>query len=274
MKALFVFTLIVISWIISDVVGKYNARLGEIFGMAMVQPLLLVFLFIVLAILYIGCREFFQIGKKEKANINDSEYSNVVNEEKNIFFEKSIISNDLIEYKFFKKLINKKESTLWKARCNLIQGKIQSIILYADDTYTEAVIQIKKEIVGLEYLVIEGRSIAGRIKITDQGLSYIDIDNEKTYSANLETKVDEGLGAVADWLLALDTLWPYSSASTYNYLVLKVENDETLGRFYIHLRNIDLTADTNDKIDIRIAVVFSIFIDNKWNKLENGEASK
>lgn len=266
MKALIVFTLIVIAGIISGVVEKYNPQLGEIFGMAMVQPLLLVVLLIVFAILYKVFCKIFPMGKQKKANLNDSECSSAVNEEKDIFFERSIISNDLIEYKFFNKLINKKELTLWNARCNLIQGKIQSIVLYADDTYKEAVILIKEEIVGLEYLVIEGNSIAGHIKITDRGLSYINIDNKKTYSANFETKVDEDFGAVADWLLALDTLQAQSSASTSNHFDLKVENDETLGRVYTLLQNIDLTADTNDKFDIRIAGVFSIFIDNEWNK--------
>ena len=53
--------------------------------------------------------------------------------------------------------------------------------------------------------------------------------------------------------------------------IWRVENDETLGRFYTLLKNIDLTADKYNKFDIRIAGIFSIFIDTAWNKRATGE---
>ena len=109
---------------------------------------------------------------------------------------------------------------------------------------------------------MEGSLPAGYIKITDKILQYIQTDNKKTYSANFKSDVDEGLGTAADWLLTLFTLDAQNSQSIYNYFSLQVDNDEIVGRIDTCLKNIDLTADVNNKFDVRIAGLFAIFIEN------------
>jgi len=261
LKAWIVFMLIVIAGIISNVVEKYNSRGGEILGMAMVQPLLLFLLLIVGVALYQVCCKSFRLDKKE-SNRSDRECPLIPEEKKDIFFEKNIISKDLIKYKFFNRLRNEQKAMLWNASCTLMPGKIHSIALYADDTDAEEVVQIKEAGSGGEYLVMKGSLPAGCIKITDKILQYIQMDNKKTYSANFESEADEGLGSASDWLLTLFTLDAQNSQSIYNYFSLQVDNAEIVGRIDTCLKNIDLTADANNKFDEKIAGLFAIFIDN------------
>ena len=262
MKALIVFMLIAIAGIISNVVEKYNSRGGEILGMAMVQPLLL-FLFLIVGVaLYQVCCKFFRLDKQKASNRRDSECPLTAEEKRDIFFERNITSKDLIKYKFFNRLRNKQKAMRWNVSCTLIQGKIHSIVLYADDTDAEEVVQIKVTGSGGEYLVMKGSLPVGCIKITDKILQYIQTDNKKTYSANFESEANEGLGSGSDWLLTLFTLDVQNSQSIYNYFSLQVDNDEIVGRIDTCLKNIDLTADANNKFDVRIAGLFAIFIDN------------
>lgn len=253
--------LIVIAGIISNVVGKYNSRGGEILGMAMVQPLLLFLLLIVGVALYQVCCKFFRLDKQKASNCNDGECPLIPEEKKDIFFERNIISKDLIKYKFFNRLCNEQKAMLWNASCTLIQGKIHSIVLYADDTDAEEVVQIKAAGSGGEYLVMKRNLPAGCIKITDKILQYIQTDNKKTYSANFESEADEGLGSASDWLLTLFTLDIQNSQSIYNYFSLQVDNNEIVGRIDTCLKNVDLTADANNQFDVRIAGLLAIFID-------------
>jgi len=262
LKALIVFMLIVTVSIIANVVEMYNSRWGEIFGMAMAQPLLLFLLLIVGVALYQVCCKFFRLDKQKESNPSDRECSLIDEDKKDIFFEKNIISKGLIKYKFFNRLRNEQQVIRWNASCTLIQGKIHSVVLYADDTDEEEVVQIKEAGRRGEYLAMEGSLPAGYIKITDKILQYIQTDNKKTYSANFKSDVDEGLGTAADWLLTLFTLDAQNSQSIYNYFSLQVDNDEIVGRIDTCLKNIDLTADVNNKFDVRIAGLFAIFIEN------------
>lgn len=257
LKALIVLTLIILATIISFVVGEYNSKLGEILGMAMIQPLLLSFLFVIFLVLYIGLRKIFTKEKKEKEKFNENEISNNVCVNSDIYLVKTNSDRDLIEYQF----MNKENSTLWNGRCNLIQGKIHSIMLYSGDTNMGIVLQVLQEIVGQEYLIKDSHSIIGKIKITNKGLSFSNLNHKVTHTAILETVIDEGFGAVADWLLALDTLHAYSSSIKYSYFILNGENGVTSGKYYITLQNIDLTPDINNNFDRRIASVFSMLID-------------
>jgi hypothetical protein len=260
MKGAFVFAVIVLAWIISFVVGEYNPVLGEILGMAMVQPFLIIVLLIVFLILYGGFRRTSNKKGKEKIieKFTESEKSNSPYDYSDIYLTRSILANNLIEYQ----ILNKEKLMFWSGRCNLNQGKIHSITLYSGHANKEIVLQVSEEIVGLEYLIKDSQSIIGSIKIIDNGLSFNNIDNIPIYTATPENVIDDGLGVVADWAISLDTLQGYSSASKFNYFMLKGESSETLGKYYMSLRNIDLTPDTNNKFDRRIATIFSMFLDS------------
>lgn len=262
MKGMFVLTVIVLSWIISFAVGEYNSVLGEILEMAMVHPLLLIFLSTLLLIIYIGLRRIFNKEEKEikieaiteneeKRSSNSCGYSDM-------YLTKSILTSDLIEYQ----IINKENTILWTGRCNLNRGKIHSIILYSGDANKEIVFQVAREATGFEYFIKDSRSIIGSIIITNNGLRFNNIDNSPIYTATPETVAYDGLGAVADLLVGIDTLQAFSSASKVNYITLKGKDEELLGKYYTSLRNIDLTTDTNNNFDRRIAAVFSMFLDS------------
>ncbi|SMC94113.1 hypothetical protein [Sporomusa malonica] len=261
MKGIFICAVIVLAGIISFVVGEYNHVLGEILGMAMVQPFLIIALIIVFLILYSGFRRIFNKEEKEKIiekfTESEKEKSNSPNDYSDLYLARSILTNELIEYQ----ILNKEKLMFGRSRCILNQGKVHSITLYSGHANKEIVLQVSEEIAGLKYLIKDSQSIIGSIKITDKGLSFNNIDNISIYTATPENVTDDGFGAVADWAIALDTLQGYSSSSKFNYFMLKGECNETLGKYYMSLRNIDLTPDTNSKFDRRIATIFSIFLD-------------
>lgn len=260
MKGIFIFSLIALAGIISFIVGEKDSVLGEILGMAMVQSFLIIALLIVFLISYKGFRRIFNKEKKEKIieKFTENEKPNSSYDYSDLYLTRNILTNDLIEYQ----ILNKEKSMYWSGRCNLNQGKIYSITLCSGHENKEMILQVRKELVGLEYLIKDSQSVIGNIKITDKGLSFEDIDNISIYTATPENETDDGLGAVADWLIAMDTLNPFSSASKVNYFTLKGENNEVLGKYYMSLKNIDLTTDTNEKFDRRIAVIFSIMLDS------------
>lgn len=258
MKGILVFALIVLAGIISLVVGEKSSVLGEILGMAMIQPFLIMALLIVFLILYKGYRRIF--NKEEKGKIiekyTENEKKNSSYDYSDLYLNRKVVANDLIKYQ----VLNKEKLIYWSGRCNLKQGKIHSITLYSEHENQEIILQVKK-VAGLEYLIKDSQSHIGSIKITDKGLGFNNLDNVPVYTATPENVTDDGLGMVADWLIAIDTLKPFSSASTANYFVLKGENDEILGKYYISLKNIDLTIDAAGKFDRRIAAIFSMLLD-------------
>lgn len=260
MKGLLIVALIVVSWIITSLVGEYNTILGEILGMAMIQPLLVIFLLIVFLILFRGLPRRFKKKKDNSINSltdNLKENSCYDHDCGDLYLRKSILASDFVDYQ----IISKKKIILYRGKCNLSQGRINSIILYSGDANTEIVLQVEKKTIGSEYIVKDRESALGLIIITKSGLSYNNIDNNVIHTATLETAVDDGLGVVADWLVALDTLTVFSSESKFNYFILKGKDGETLGKYLTPLQNLDLTADTENKYDKRIAIIFSIIID-------------
>jgi uncharacterized membrane protein YdcZ (DUF606 family) len=259
MKGILVFVLIVLAGIISLVVGEKNSALGEILGMAMIQPFLVIALFIVFLILYKGFRRFIKKEEKEKVieKYTENEIQNSSYDYNDLYLTRNILATDLIEYQ----ILSKEKVIYWSGRCNLNQGKIHSLTLCSEHENKEIILQVE-ELAGLEYIIKDSQSLIGSIKITDKGLSFNNIDNVPMYTATPENVTDDGLGMVADWLIAIDTLKPFSSASTANYFVLKGENDEILGKYYISLKNIDLTIDATGKFDRRIAVIFSMLLDS------------
>jgi len=260
MKVMIVLAIIILSWTISHVVGEYNPTLGEILGMNIVQPFVLVFLLIILLSSYNGLRRIFnkeKIGKKVE-KITEKEELNSPSDHSDLYLKKCISTSELIEYQ----ITSKENAILWSSNCKLIQGKLHSIILYAGDIKKEVVFEVTKEPTSLKYRIKNSQSNMRSIIITTNGLIFNDVDDNIIYTATPETASDDGFGEVVDWLLFIDTLNPFSSASKIDYFILRDKNDEVLGKYYLSLKNIDLTIDTNNKFDRRIAAIFSILLDS------------
>jgi hypothetical protein len=207
---------------------------------------------VVAAILYKNLKR----KKDSKADkIPDDIKQTAVNSD--IYLTKSILSSDLIEYKF----TNKYNADICRAECYLSQGKINVIKLYSEAANQEASLQAVKDTACRDYLIKDMDAIAGKIVCTDNGLKFKGLDNTLGYQAIVETKTDDGLGVVADLLLSLE-FSAVSSSSSVKYVILTDENNELLGKYYIHLKNIEL-ADTSNKFARQIAVIFAMLIDSR-----------
>lgn len=160
--------------------------------------------------------------------------------------------------------ICRESSELWCASCTVLEGEVHSIRIYSGDRKTEIAIQVDAETPGLTYVVKEGPDIVGHIIATNNGLEFKDMNNTKKYSATIETKITEGLGSAADWLITIDSGSGFSTGSKFQYFSYKNANGDTVGKYFLALKNIDLSSDVSNKFDIRIAAVFSIFIDNAF----------
>jgi hypothetical protein len=92
-------------------------------------------------------------------------------------------------------------------------------------------------------------------------LKYLDADNNPGGSVVRKTRINLGLGEFADWLITWDTFVGFNSKSKFQYYLFRDGNEKTVGKYFGALGNIDLTRDSNNRLDRRIAAVFAMFLE-------------
>jgi hypothetical protein len=205
-----------------------------------------------------GLRALVEI-EKDGTNGENNEIKILDNLYSDIYLTKCNSINDLTEYQFK----NKENRLLWRAHCNFIESKINSITLYTSDSNIEMKLRATQDETGHRYIVKNNNStLLGYIEFTPLGFIFKSNDNRLICSANLINKTTDGFGAIIDGLITLDTFNIFTSKETTKYFTLNDDNNETLGKYFVSLKNIDLSSNKNNKFDVRVAALFSILIDN------------
>lgn len=259
MKGLFIFVVIVVSWIVTDFAREYNSRLGEILSMIAIHPFVLLFVAIIARLLYVQVSRFFSEKETETRAESTAKINHQIEDcsGSDFYLKKISSTGDCIEYQ----VTTKENIELWNGRCNLKCGKPHSIILYSGKSPQENDIQVAADEPGVKYSVREGQTIIGSIVVAGKGFRFIDTDNVQRGAAVLKTRINIGLGNFADWLITWDTLIGFSSKSKFQYYLLKDGSGKSVGKYFMPTGNIDLTRDSNNKLDRRIAAAFAVLID-------------
>ena len=178
------------------------------------------------------------------------------------FYLKGMLSSrSMLEYQ----ITGKDKSRIWTARCKVNEGNVRSIQLFSDTLCGDCLLQVTEEIPQQKYTVKERHTNIGSITVTNQHWEYYNLDHGMVCRATLETKAEEWDLALA--FLSVVLLNPDDSPPTKtNYLIFHDDNGTTLGKYSIDLNNIDLTQDTDNRFDLRIAAVFAILADNSTVK--------
>lgn len=264
MKTTFVIIAIALSVIITVVIENHNLVLGEILGMAMVQPFVLLVVSLVLYPIYRMLRKNTRAENSASEILENKREQATIDTEKNpdsisdIYLSKNILSSDLIDYEFK----DRNNFVLWRGKCNLNLGEISSMVLFSGNANQEVVLQVEKESSPQKYVIKDSQSIIGNILVTKNGLELINNENNSIFTAILESETDEGLGTVADWMIAFELSTAFSSSREVTYFTIKDAYNQVVGRYYIALSNMDLTFDKNSNLDRRGAAIFSMVIDS------------
>lgn len=271
MNALIVIGISILTLIITESVQRSDSKLGDFLDMQFGHSLLFIIVALLLIALRAGIKKLrrslteTEIPKFRMVPPPPSETQKVLINCRDLYLKKHPISDSIIEYQ----LLNKAEIVLWRANCTVNKGRINSIWISSGDRENETVLHVDVETPGLNYVVKEGPNAIGYIIAISNGYKFDALDNALKYSVTFETNFTEGLGCVADWLISLETGTGFSSESNFTYISFKDGNEETVGKYYIALNNLDLTPDINSKFDMRIAAAFSVFIDNTLHDLRS-----
>lgn len=256
LNAVFILAAFVLSSLIVIWIESGYTEVGESFGMHLMRPFLIIFIMALFFGLYQAIAWVFNRNKHtaEQAQAECS-YSDDVNDD--LYLVKQKINEDLIDYQ----ISNKEKAVLWKSRCALKQGKLDSIIL-TGEAGDEIVWQRNAQ----GDLSVENQSALGTLKVTPEGLIFSK-HGEARYTALPEDIDDEGLGAAAEWLLSIALVSSVQASDQADCFIIKDQDDQALGKYYSLLNNIDLSVATNHHFDRRVIVLMAILLDSEVKQL-------
>ncbi|MDU2064735.1 MAG: hypothetical protein E6713_07805 [Sporomusaceae bacterium] len=170
-----------------------------------------------------------------------------------LYFIRTNENNDSIHYHIKNNIEN---GTSWSSCCILKQGK-----LYSFNLDTDKPIEVIQNNHKPSYKVKEDFATLGEIVFINNGFTFKNNQEIVEYKAILDTTTDEGLGTAADFLLALEFGNSFSSSITTSNFVIKNQNEEIVAKYYVPLKNLDLSFDIANQLDLRIAAVFGMIFD-------------
>lgn len=171
-------------------------------------------------------------------------------------------SGNSIEYQ----ITTKNKVKLWTARCNVAEGNVRSIQLFSGTLYGDCILQVTEEIPQQKYTVKDRQSCIGSIIAAHQRWEFYDTILGLIYAIKLETVV-ENEGNLETWLGAIVSNNNHFPGTTvFKYWLLQDSSGTILGKYFMDLNNIDLTQDTDNRFDLRIAAVFAILAENRTVK--------
>ena len=155
---------------------------------------------------------------------------------------------------------------LWTARCNVMEGNVRTIQLFSGTLYGDCILQVTEEIPQQKYTVKDRQSFIGSIIVANQRWEFYDTTQALIYALKLETVV-ENEGNLETWLGAIVSNNNHFPGTTvFKYWLLQDSSGTTLGKYFMDLKNIDLTQDAGNRFDLRIAAVFAILTENSTAK--------
>jgi len=181
--------------------------------------------------------------------------------DRDLYVKRAAKSGNTIDYQ----ILGNDKAKLWAARCNVAGGNVRSLQLFSDALYGDCLLQVTEEIPQQKYMIKERHTNIGSITVANQHWEYYNLDHVLVCTATLETKAEEWDLALA--FLSVVLLNPDDSPPTKtNFLIFHDDNGTTLGKYFIDLKNIDLTQDAGNRFDLRIATVLAILADNSTVK--------
>lgn len=147
---------------------------------------------------------------------------------------------------------NDKKEPVLKAKCHRNSGTLDVIELYCPDGYNGPVLKVQKD--SSDYVIIKEEVVIGRLQIQKDRLCFLNLDNEVICSAilvnadNYYQPLD--LVLISEWFNKIRL-----------HFIFKGKDNEKLGKYFVALRNLDLTRDKKILLNRHIAIALAIIID-------------
>lgn len=181
--------------------------------------------------------------------------------DRDLYVKRAAKSGNTIDYQ----ILGNDKAKLWAARCNVAGGNVRSLQLFSDALYGDCLLQVTEEIPQQKYAVKDRQTTIGSISVANQHWEYYNTNHTLVHAATLKTITEER-----------DELWAWLSVIFINrtdspplkskYVLFTDSNGTTRGKYSFDLNNIDLTQDTDNRFDLRIAAVFAMLADNSTVK--------
>jgi len=248
-------------------VGNYDTKLGLYFS----EISAAVIFFFMTGLIMLAKR----LIRKAKERENETAQAGSDDEEEvkdNFGKELYLISKregDTIGYR----VENEEKEAVFDAVGKLIQGRVDSIELCAQESDAGADILVTREQNAKEYSVREGERVLGTIKVRKEGLVFAGADDTVCYLASFADEHISEEDEAVEGIMTLVTLGMISRGAKANKLLIKGPGDKVLGKYFFPLRNLDLTDDRNNLVDRRIAVVLAVMADAKLQLTERRNPS-
>lgn len=186
---------------------------------------------------------------------------NNANIDRDLYLKKAAKSGNTIDYQ----IMGNNKAKLWAARCNVTEGNVRSIQLFSDALYGDCLLQVTEEIPQQKYAVKDRQTDIGSITVANQHWEYYNTNHTLVHAAALET-ITEERDELWAWLFVIFINRTDSPSLKSKYVLFTDSSGTTRGKYSFDLNNIDLTQDTDNRFDLRIAAVFAILADNSTVK--------
>ena len=249
---------VLLSFIVLGIAEEFNFRLREILGMDRVLPLITMFIYIVLNVLFIVLNVSFNASKNVKQEeIKESETGTTDDDSfynsSDLYLRETEYTYDLRSYQ----IDNRKKETVWRGKCFFHPSGIQSIELYSVECNKEPIILATRSQDNKTFLITDKKTPLGYLSLESKGLIIRDLDMRTIVSFE-ESSFEKDDTVIIE--LITGTSLDYSSKQ----FIIKGTTNNLLGKYYSALRNIDLTPDIKSELDKKVCIIASIVIDSSF----------
>lgn len=181
--------------------------------------------------------------------------------DRDLFLKRTAKSGNTIDYQ----ILDNNKAKLWAARCNVMEGNVRFIELFSNALHGDCLLQVTEEIPQQKYTVNDSYTNIGSITAANQHWEYYNTNHNLVHAATLET-ITEDRDELWAWLYVIFISHIDSPPNKSRFLLFNNGNKTTLGKYSFDLKNIDLTQDTDNRFDLRIATVLAILAENSTVK--------
>ncbi len=159
--------------------------------------------------------------------------------------------NNIIGYQ----IKNDQKELVLDSKLHINHGVLEAIELYSPEDYSRAILNVRKD--STEYIFVKDEVFIGKLQILKDRLCFLDVDSEVVYSAILVSGDNScqplDLMKISDWYYKFELQF-----------IFKGKNKRGFGKYFIALRNLDLTMDKKVRPNRHIATAFAIIINETF----------
>jgi hypothetical protein len=168
-----------------------------------------------------------------------------------LYLARTTYKDNIIGYQ----IKNDQKELILDSKLYLNHGILEEIELYSPEDYNRSLLNVRKD--STEYVFLKDEVFIGKLQILKDRLCFLDVDSEVVYSAILVSGDNScqplDLMKIPDWYYKFELQF-----------IFRGKSKRSFGKYFIALRNLDLTTDKKVRLNRHIAVTFAIVINETF----------